>query len=627
MNPALKIFVLYEVGHIDLVQGYMREKNISPEDARIVPLEFEVEHALKGRGILHESLLSYVPEREEFSGILRSSQAAAHDFKSHPAMAFFKHRDINLAEVFEPMIDLYLQNLFKYIDIFGRIAAKEQIAEFYIPHYLEKLPARGAPLLPYDFLAPAEAARIVGEYKGFPVQVLGDAPKAEERRALSIGVSRMAFAAYNFLIASFVPSRPLKLFVSEYWWHIAPFMEKMDDAELVLMDRKEIRDIPWKQLIKHRIRFQHPSDAVGASARRDIEAQMKLFASKWKDSKEEVRGVFAIVPGVSAWRAIEPALTYLVEHYARRALTDIEGITNTIQREKPDKVLLRASVGGAQHHFFIATQVAHHFGIPSVELQHAGAFIDPRGIDSHLAASYLAAYGTLTGDVISKNGGYARERIRAIGSPRFDHYIEQRKALIGNRDERLKAVGLDPARPVVLFAVPGPGRSLFLFGTYEIASFLRTLRDLKKEMPELQFIFKFRPGNFRVFFQQYIRELFPEDMYITNTTDILSALTLSDVVCTGNSTIIYEAMLTERPVILFPWKKYDTYHLEVYKRLAPLVSNFAELSSLVHLYIDKENSLEIIKKQNTILAENYSFDGKSSDRIVSLLHSPLLPLP
>ncbi len=632
MKQEKKTFVvLYTLKQIDEMQSYLEKENIPLSACTIIPLEFEIEHALRERNIPYESLLKYVPIEEDFGDVLDSARSSAKRFHEHPAMRFYAYQGINIGEVFEPMIDLYLEYLGRYTAIFKRIAEIGEVKKLIIPHTTMRPTFKVAALVPFEFRAPVDAAILVGKQKGFEVQTIGTplnfVPISKKQRITRcFGILALAF--YNACIRLCIRPRPLKLYASEYWFHIESFIEKMDDVELVFMERKEIRNIPWRQLLKHRIRFLHSTDVVDANIMSTISQSVLAFAKQWHAVKNEVREIFDIVPGIDAWPAIERALTFLIETQTQRALVDIEGLRRIMQKERPDKVLLRASVGGAAHHFYIATQVAHQLGIPSIEVQHAGAVVDPRSAHSHLTASYLAAYGPLTRDVYHKNHGYARERIRPIGSPRFDHYVHEHDTLAQNRIECLIGLGLDHARPTVFVAVPFPGAYPLLFSSYQVADFFNTFRNIQKKMPELQFIFKFRLGSFSPFYRDDIHNLFTDGgVVVTDTKDFLSLIVASDIACTGSSTLMYEIMLGERPMILFPWQKWDTYTLGVYSRAASVAFDVKELLAFLRQLLNKDEAEKAVKRQNNFLSENYSFDGHAPERMASLLREKLLPLP
>lgn len=620
---------MYEIEQIAQVLLYLEQKKIPLDTCTIIPLEFDVERALQERDIPYESLLKYIPLEEEFADVIMAARRASRLLNEHSSMQFYAYQNINMAEVFEPMLDMYLEFLGRYINIFARIVAVSGADTLVVPYTPQLVPPKASAFTLFEYLSPVDAARAVGRSKGITVQTIGSPPRlADKKESFVRLLASLGLAFYNACIRTCIRPRSLKIYASEYWSHISSFIEQMNDVELILMERSEIKNIPWRQLLKHRIRFEHPSDAINAETEQRISRAAADFTTKWHSMKDDVKSIFNIVPGIDSWTEIEQALTYVIETRTTQALTDIEGLRHIMREEQPDKVLLRASIGGTLQHFFIATKVAHQLKIPSIELQHAGAIFDPRSEHSRLAASYLAAYGSLERNIFQENHGYAPDRIRPIGSPRFDHYVHERDSLAQNRTECLAEMGLDPARPTVFAAVPYAGAFALAFSSYQVADFFKVFRNAQREIPELQFIFKFRPGDFSPFYQKYIGELFTDGGAVsTNMKNFLPLIMASDIACTGRSTVMYEIMLGGRPVILFPWQKWDTYALDAYKRAVPAALDEKELITLLRQLLNKNESKKAVERQNTFLSENCRFDGHAPERMTALLREKLLPLP
>lgn len=631
MKEKKTIVIIYEVTQIAEVLSHLERENISLQTCTLIPLEFEVEWELRKRGIPYESFLRYVPLEEEFRDVLVASQQAARRFHEHEAMQFYRYQGINLGEVFEPMLDMYLQHLGRHTALFKRIAEMCEIEKMIIPHSKRQLSSNAAALTSFEILAWVDAACAVGREKGFDIETIG-APispiPTRKRQYIFRNLGRVGLALYNACISVFVRPLPLKIYASEYWPHIKSFIEIMDDVELVFMERSEIQNIPWRQLLKHRMRFLHPSAAITGGARRRMKEVVEEFSKQWQLAKSEIRETFSLVPSIDVWPVVERALTFLIKNETMRALVDIEGLRWVMERERPQKVLLRASIGGSAHHFFIATQIARQLGIPSIELQHAGAIVDPHSVHSRLTASYLASYGPLIGQAYHKNHGYALERLRAIGSPRFDHYVRERDSLAPDRAATLQKLGLDPEKPTVFAAVPFAGAFPLALSSYQVAEFLKAFRVAQKEMPGLQVIFKFRPNGLSSFHRDYIGELFEEGgVALTDTSNFLPLIIASDVAVTGRSTLMYEIMLGGRPMVLYPWLQWEKYDLELFNRAVPVAWNAKELSELVRQLLNKDEVEKAIERQKAFLSEHFSFDGHAPERMIDLLREKLLPLP
>ena len=116
-----------------------------------------------------------------------------------------------------------------------------------------------------------------------------------------------------------------------------------------------------------------------------------------------------------------------------------------------------------------------------------------------------------------------------------------------------------------------------------------------------------------------MREVFRTDCAATADEDIFALLCASDAAVCGNSTVIYQVLLAEKPLVLYPWKPYDTYRAQVYAPAAPLASRAEEaVRELARVFADASYREELLTRQKHFL-EQYSFDGGATGRMVKLI--------
>ncbi|KKW43432.1 MAG: Methyltransferase type 12 [Parcubacteria group bacterium GW2011_GWB1_57_6] len=609
------LLVLYEQSHADLATS----------GTRVACLNFWLEQELKSRGIACLSLGDCPSDGVRTAELVNATRAAAREWYRLPAMNFFMHKGIPIGEAFEPMVDTYLGRLAYWRYSSTRILdAVPETTELIIPHSTVEISATAGPLAHFEVRAAVDAARSLATERGLAFRTLGDASRPPARHVYPRSrLQETIVAFYNFCIG-FAPRRPLKIFASEYWRNIAPFITRMDDAELVLMERGEFKNIPWRQLWGHRIRFMHPRAVARGTCRAAARSATEGFRAAWPAARLALKDWEGWKRADIPWAVVEPALEYLVGTYAERIVADMEGLERIVVRERPDKVLLRASVGGRQPHFFLAARVARRLGIPSIELQHAGAYVDPRSVLSRLETDYLAAYGSHEREFYEQNG-YAPERIILVGSPRFDRCIAERLQAQAHGTRLLQEAGLDPARPVLLAAVPDEGVG-FGIDSFMLADFFRAVASIPARTPGLQVVFKFRPGNREQASRDFARSLVPDAVCMA-TEDLFSLICASDIAICGNSTVIYEVLIAGKPLLLHPWRKDDTYHARMYAPAAPILYAAAELAEAVARALsDDAYRRELIARGRDFL-QGYSFDGKSAQRMASLLHNNLACVP
>lgn len=619
----MKLVFAYEFAHIESITPYAAD----PE-ATIIAIDFWVERALAKRGIPFTSFSRFILDDSARQRWLEATQDIAREWYRLPEMTFFTHRGIRLAEAAEPAVGIYLERfLYHFIPLQKVFAEYTNITEVIVPHSSAVVQASSGPFTKFEITTVFDIVCALAKEHGYMLNKLGTPPSGEVLPFPPHMRSSIMFSIWNFCIRFLVPSRSIKIFASETWAHIAPFLSQMDNAELILMDRSEVRNIPWREIIRHRIRFMHPTALRSSALRRIRSEAQQNYRKCWKKARTAVGNMpYFTRDGTSWWPLIADAFDFFMEVYAERLIHDTEALALIYKKETVGKVLLRASVSAKQHHFFLAAKVASSLDIPSIELQHAGSVVDMANPQSRLEASYLAAYGSLTSNLISTHHGYAPERMRAIGSPRFDRYLTRPPLTETERREALSSVGLDSARPTILIAVPPEIIELVahVFDSYEQVRIYAALAYLQKAIPEVQIVFKFRGTSCTPLHRDYIAEVFGTGTYAIVSDDLFYRMQMSDIIFSSDSTAFYEAMIARKPLVLYPWKKTDAANIAVYEQAAPVVFEPAELiAETKRILVDILYQDELINRSSTFLHEYYAFDGHSSERMAVLLRESL----
>jgi len=423
---------------------------------------------------------------------------------------------------------------------------------------------------------------------------------------------------HNMFIG-FTPRRKFKIYATAYWTHAAPIIPYMKDVECMLIERRKIMDIPLRVRFYHRIRVFYPHGVVSSRIKFKAQQAGKAFMSQWQHAKHDIIIYFKGIEENLDWTPVLEICESIVR-YAPRVVADIEMLKQTMEKEKPDVVLQMASVGGPEHYFFLMARVASQLKIPSVELQHATVTIDPRSVFCRIETDYLATYGKHINELHEKLGN-ERNRLISVGSPRFDEYIVDRMQGIERGKEIFRKIGFDTNRPILFIAVPFSDTYATAVDSYELFDLFQAIRLFQDQVPGIQLFFKCRNERFVAVTQTYLKELFEKDWAVSANEDIFPLLCASDAVITSNSTIIYHAILAQKPLILHPWKRFDSYHAQIYESFIPLIYDEEEaMRALARIFTDVLYRNELLLRQKSFL-ENYSFDGKSVERAVALLRT------
>ncbi|MFA6315442.1 MAG: CDP-glycerol glycerophosphotransferase family protein [Candidatus Paceibacterota bacterium] len=600
------IFIAYESGHLE------EAEKKSKDGTTVICLDFLLERECKKRNISFIPLRNFVDSETGEEEWWKLSHDIAREWYRVPGMAFFQHRDIRIAEAPEPIMQAHLAKLFYYVRIFLFLKKSNPGSSFCIPNPIINNVSTTECLSVFQPWAVVDAARMVGLMKDdrqeriIPKTYIFT-PATRKSRLLKI---------YNFLIG-LSPRHKTKVYMSGYWTHAESLVPLMDDTEIILLESKLFTMIPWKQLIKHRMRAMYSHGAINHTEERIAKQVGQEFMGQWKSAKEHVRNYLYGVRENLDWSPVIEACEHLML-YAPRVVADINTLFKIMKKEKPNIVLQMASVGGPHHYFFLMAHVAKQLGIPSIEMQHATVTIDPRSVYCRIETDYLLTFGDIISSWHRRIGNTSRQLI-SVGSPRFDKYVNERMRGIERGKQLLKNLGLDIERPILLVIIPFSETYASAIDSYQLAEFIEMISLMHKENPGLQILFKCRTPKLIDHTKEYLKEYFSSDWTVSGEEDIFPLLCASDAVMCNNSTVIYQAVLAKKPLVLHPWKRFDSYHARIYSSFIPLAYSSREVREIIKkVFTDNLYYQELLSKQEKFLHE-YSFDGKSSERVAKLI--------
>ncbi|MBI3634349.1 MAG: CDP-glycerol glycerophosphotransferase family protein [Candidatus Yonathbacteria bacterium] len=633
-NPTDKsLVILYEMGHVDVILAYFDIDKLKNGDGPIiVPIDYEIEIALRDRGIPFHSMVGYGARSSLKERALLVSRLTRQLY-NNPEFNFFEHEGIRLGRIIGYSLSEYLLRILYYLDIFEFIFNQfKNITLIHFPESVIKLSSTVGQLAPFEIRAGIDTMVFLSQKYGVPLNIILCPPNIIARRKfhkLTRSFTRNVFIwsieFLNKVISLFRSRGAMKIFVSDYWWHIDSFITKMNGVEISMMERKEIqnaRDYIWK----YKILFNHPSDYSTSSIESYAEEKRQYYEQKWRElGRHPDFSKQFIWYGINFWEIVRPAYKHLITSFSKEVIEMIGATERLFKKQKIEAVILRASASG-QVHFSILGLVAHKMGIPAVELQHGLECYEDFSLSIHKSADILASYGPLIQRELGKVKDANLDVIN-IGSPRFDQY---RNEVITKEAESdlIEKMNIDIHKPVFLYVAT----DIVLGQTHDTYSMLQLFKKIAtavRSLDRLQIIIKIRPGPAtEFFFQRAIKESFGDKCRIAQYENLHKLMSISDIIASSFSTVVLEAMIIGKPIILVGIDRNDRMlmesHFLPYEQAQALriVRTEDELArSTRALIMNPHEGKILVRNANNFVKENFCFDEKSAERMVTFLET------
>lgn len=595
-----------------LAQFAAARREYPREDFIVLALDYEVVLQCAQEGIPCLDLMEYhrTASRDSWMAPLNAMMGKWYEF---PSMRFFEHKGEPLGRAYEWCLLLYLWRVFYYTDVF-RWALQEYGTPTRV--VIAPLPPRvsptAAPHAQFEADAPVRVIEFEAQRSGIPVSILGGArppglrPGGERRSRFARAVSRAVFAVSNAVVSAFTQGRRVRIYTSEYWKNISSFVASVPDAEVMIMDRRDVfMLLPF--LFSMRIRFFRPEDFLSRPQAREARRRSEGFAAAWRALPDtpDFADVFKH-GGIDAWPLVRPLLEHLASADAERLLGELLGAETLYTALAVNRVLVRASVS-VQTHFYALSTAARLSSIPCIELQHGVEHFAPGSSSVRRNAEYVAVYGPEARRQLIA-GGFSQDKIFPIGSPRFDAYV---RAPLPRQEPK-----------VIVCILPEIGVEMFT--TYDIA---RLLSMVGKESAGIScsIIFKLRPGAARkTFYERLIRQYVPHHNWsIADREPLDKLLAGASLVLSTFSTVILESVLAGVPVLLIGTQEMDRRATRFqFARLIELggtrvLTTSAELAHAAGAVL--ADPREQVRAADAWLREAYHIEGRASERMVALI--------
>ncbi len=617
------ILFLYEVGHVEALVRFLEENpSIKEEGYLLLSLDAEVEDALAEKGFSFESARHY--KTPDIATAVVNSEWTDSVFDSD-RWAFFFYRGVSLGAIYRLSLQWYISHLLYYIDIVSAVVANNpetRILVVFPP--IGGRPPMGSTLVGFTVDAIVDAvSRVAEEHE---MGVLVPITLQSDVRDKSASVSYFFFkrAMFSFCIRLFnlfisIVRRPrrVRILSSDYWKYLEPYVENLESAEIILIDRLQGLKAGFSNIWRFRMRFMH-IDEFSSGSSKQREKALEHYLQEWESIKSESELPQFVFRKCSLRPIISRVLDVVMSEVGNKILKDIDSAFEMINTLKPDIVELRSTIS-TQTHFMILAQVARVIGVPSIEMQHG---LEPVWLDARHLTEFFGVYGPHIQEKMRVSGDTGTTPI-VIGSPRFDVYASLKK----EKSSEYSQLASDVFTCLCISPAVYPGGD---YDSYEIEEFYSVIASAMKKIPNSRTIIKFRPGPSRdTFVRNRIESYFAGMSYVIMQLEPLSGVfPKADVVVSCYSTSVLEALQCDKPLIylgiapvrqLEGLDQFTAYQEQGAMRIA---TNKEDLSRmLVELAGNPDARRRLSEGAADFLEREFAFDGHASERAAQLIES------
>lgn len=615
------IFLISELEHIDEMLSFLSAHPfVSEEGFILISLDAEVDIELTKRKLSFTSGKSF---RSKEPLCMTLAEAWAEEALNKSVWSDFSYKDISLARLYFFPLQAYLMSLVYYADMVGGISSSyPETRNFFVFRTHATRPSRGFSLENKRIDALIDVVAHVAHETKRECSILGEESVAAAHSSFFEGKRRLfgiLISILNFTTALLVPKKTIKIFASEYWKNLSPYLPDLPNAEVALFDRMEAFQCGLQSIFAQRMQFIN-FDAYTCVSN-DAKKAKTHFLSEWNTGTRLQKGSF-VLNTISFEPLIHEALNVLLNDAIHNAIDAVDAAYALLRTYKPHVVILRSTMS-AQIHFVILARVARSLGIPSLEMQHGLEYFGPGSMDRRHASEYMGVYGDINiRDMRETNDTETTPVI--IGSPRFDVYA-QTTQIASKRGKEITLLCIAPA------IIPGLATD-----SYEVAEYFRWIKTVAVSTPNLRIIVKLRPGIVREnFYMQCIEDACSSVSYVVARTEALSELyPQSDIVTSCYSTAAIEALQCGKPVVYLSFspeqKMMGDHHFTQYEkagalRVADSAEECAEIVSSLACDQSERNTLALHAQE--FIHDNYAFDGKASKRAAALIEDLAAGIP
>lgn len=371
--------------------------------------------------------------------------------------------------------------------------------------------------------------------------------------------------------------------------------------------------------------FSHLIVSQDADSKKQSEYQ-SLTKTIWRDLDLTIEKLQLFSSkGRDLWPVVRPHFHALIHDSFPKFMNWIDSFYTLTATLKPSAVIVDEDVAPFNK---CLVQVCNYAGIPAYTLIHGAPVFDIGSIP-------LSAKKALVWGASSKNRllewGLKPNQILEVGAPQYSYVSRINHSAA--KKEVYNDLKIKSGQKLVLLATQPfhtNEKSDFLgtpLTSELIADALACMGTMLDAVDQATFVIKFHPGEKNEWFTSEIIDRFPSDIHkrirLTKSYDTMKLIAASDLVLTFGSTVYFEALLLNRPVMIFddPKAKFFEFMSQHRLNIKDPVASGKWLSRFF-----TENSTEsVIQKQTRELELHFHEGNQRAVELISELIYPKAP--
>ncbi len=443
--------------------------------------------------------------------------------------------------------------------------------------------------------------------------------RANYKPQKSEGKRILAVCSYNWKTVEH-PSLPNPVIGDPY---VTPIVEYLKDSTITYVDATQ-REYRGFSVLKQKARTNQRHILLEQYATLGTTIKVKNALRRFRniaralEASPEFRKSW-LYEGIDLWPLFAAQFRCYFDNRLEGHLIDVECAKLLLLREHPDLVIYPCEGGDLAYVFF---KLCAGLKIPCIGIQHGTMSYSPltvhakeeicRGKPECLPRpTKLLVYGSYYRDFLVKNGHYPADEISIIGNLRYDYFVNAKRM---SKSAMIEKYGLDRSRPIVLYA----GNILPSQTEYE--EMTRAVFRAAKELGVF-LVVKQHPGETSDALYHRLANETGLKPFITKNASTLELIAACDLIIGAESTLDYEAMILDKPVIVV--------NLGNRQDLLPFVREGAALGvykvedvlpALRNALSDEKTKAHLAEGMKKLVeAHCYKIDGKAAERAAEII--------